>query len=167
MTATNIFYNFVGFRYSPLLIVQEITTSNNHNHDYLDGQIMLHKQIPFCVLYCSSDDVHVRISCQVQSYLASCRKHIKEYQVIKNIHIYNTYLCSLKRFHACCTASKHFCHTGSNSTGPLQNWGYWLNMTLNNSSSCFKGSPRRCLFPLEVHFSFGQNTKQEPAISQN
>ena len=27
---------------------------------YLDGQIMLHKQIPFCVLYCSSDDVHVR-----------------------------------------------------------------------------------------------------------
>ena len=27
---------------------------------YLDGQIMLHKQIPFCVLYCFSHDVHVR-----------------------------------------------------------------------------------------------------------
>ena len=27
---------------------------------YLDGQIMLNKQIPFYVLFCSSHDVHVR-----------------------------------------------------------------------------------------------------------
>ena len=57
---------------------------------YQDGQIMLHKQIPLCVLYCSSHDVHVR-------KVANCNHiwhlvvNIKEYQVIKK-YTYLQYL---------------------------------------------------------------------------